>query len=170
VTMAERSDPSIGPNDPSVERSDPGRAGVKAGRLVGVLTAAITVASLVRTRGSFYGGMTLLVEFSGLDPVLPVSVLFWGTALFAAVARYGIGYVVGSLVGVLYDFLDRPPWPVLAAVVFAIGFCDGALAVLDTRSVAVGSAYVLAWLCYVPAFLLIVDDDTNGPTGPRRLG
>jgi hypothetical protein len=153
-----------------VERADPGRAGVKAGRLVGVLTAAITVTTLVSTRGSFYEGVTLFLESVGGESSVPVSLLFWGNAVFAGLARYGIGYVVGSLVGVLYDWLDRPPWPAVAVIALLIGLFDAGVAFLDTFSVAIAGAYVLAWLCYVPAFAWLVEDDVDERSGPRRLG
>lgn len=141
-----------------------------AGRLVGALTAALTVVSLVHGQGSFYEGVTILLELFGEESLVPVSVLFWGNALFAGIARYGIGYVVGSLLGVLYDWLDRPPWPAVAIVVLLIGFFDAGLVFLDTFSVPIAGAYVLAWLCFVPAFVRLVDDDAETRSGPRRLG
>jgi len=153
-----------------VERSDPGRAGVKAGRVVGLLTAVLSVASLLSVQDSFYEGVTLLLGSFGVEPGTWVAVVFWGNALFAASARYAIGYVVGSLVGVLYDWLDRPSLPVLVAVVFVVGVADGVLAFLDTLSVPIAGAYVLAWLCYVPAFVRLFDDEGERRPGPRRLG
>ena len=152
-----------------VERADPGRAGVIAGRLVGAITGVIAAVSLIRDQSVFYeslGQVFELLEVGGF----PVWVLFWANVGFAAVARYGIGYVVGSLVGVLYDSLDRPPWPAVAVVVLLIGFADAGLAFLDTFSVTIAGAYVLAWLCYVPAFVWLVEDDADTRSGPRRLG
>ncbi|MFQ3293362.1 MAG: XapX domain-containing protein [Halobacteriales archaeon] len=153
-----------------VERSDPGRAGVKAGRIVGLLTAALAVVSLLQVQDSFYEGVTLLLDTFGMDSGPWLAVVFWGNVLFAAMARYAIGYVVGSLVGVLYDWLDRPSLPVLVGVVFVVGIVDGVLALLDTLSVAIGGAYVFAWLCYVPAFVWLFDDDGERRSGPVRLG
>lgn len=153
-----------------VERNDPARAGVKAGRVVGVLTAALAVVSLLEAQGSFYEGMTILLGLFGID-WLPVSVLFWWKALLTMIVRYIIGYVVGGLLGVLYDWLDHPPLPVLIGSVLLIGVVDGSLAAVDTRSLLIGGAYLLAWLCYAPAFLWLYDPDAvDGRSRPRRLG
>ncbi|WP_135829182.1 hypothetical protein [Halorussus halobius] len=153
-----------------VERNDPGRAGVKAGRVVGLLTAVVVIASLHEGRDSFYRMMDVLLGAAGVEAGLAVSALFWANAVLAGVARYAICYVVGSLVGVLYDWLDRPSLPVLVAVVLVVGVVDGLFAVVDTASVAVGVAYVLAWLCYVPAFVRLFDPDADERSGPVRLG
>lgn len=154
-----------------VEQNDPARAGVKAGRVVGVLTAAIAVVSLAEVRGSFYEEMTTLLALFGIDVGLSVSALFWWNVVLAALARYTIGYVVGSLIGVLYDWLDHPNLAVVIGVVFLIGIVDGILAVIDTRSVLIGGAYLLAWLCYAPAFLWLYDPDAGDDRSrPRRLG
>jgi len=153
-----------------VERSDPGRAGVKAGRVVGLLTAALSVGSLLHVQDTFYRSIAPLLRSFGVDPDTWVAVAFWGNALFAASARYVIGYVVGSLIGVLYDWLDRPSLPVLVGVVFVVGVVDGVLAFLDTLSAPIAGAYVLAWLCYVPAFVRLYDDEGERRSGPRRLG
>ena len=153
-----------------VERSDPGRAGVKAGRIVGLLTALLAVASLLRVQDSFYEGMALILGAFGVDSGAWLAVVFWGNVLFAASARYVVGYVVGSLVGVLYDWLECPSLSVLVVIVFVVGVVDGVLAFLDTLSVPIAGAYVLAWLCYVPAFLWLFDDEGEPEPGPRRLG
>jgi hypothetical protein len=152
-----------------VERSDPGRAGVVAGRLVGIITGAIAAASLIRDQSVFYGSLGGMLELVGVGG-LPVSVLFWANVGFAVLARYGVTYVVGSLVGVLYDWLGRPPWPAVAVIVLWIGLFDAGLAVLDTFSLVTAGGYVLAWLCFVPAFAWFVDDDADTQAGPRRLG
>lgn len=153
-----------------VERNDPGRAGVKAGRVVGLLTAAVAVTSLLAGRSSFYEAVALLLAAFGVEAGLPASALVWANAAFAGVARYTVCYVVGSLVGVLYDWLDRPSLRVLVGIVVVVGGVDGLLGALDTRSVAVGVAYFLAWLCYVPAFARLFDPDAEERSGPLRLG
>lgn len=154
-----------------VERDDPARAGVKAGRVVGLLTATLAVVSLVRIQGSFYEGVAAILGLFGIESDLSVSALFWGNVILAASARYVIGYVVGSLIGVLYDWLDSPSLPVLIGVVLVVGAVDGFLAGIDTRSVIIGGAYVVAWLCYVPAFVRLFDADAgDSRSGPRRLG
>lgn len=153
-----------------VERVDPARTGVKAGRVVGLLTAAIAVVALWRGRGSFAQSVALLLGFVGAESALPVAALFWGNAVVAAVTRYTVCYVVGSLVGVLYGWLDRPPLAALTGVVVAVGAVDGLLAGIDTRSVVVGAGYVLAWLCYVPAFVWLFDPEADDArSGPLRL-
>lgn len=153
-----------------VERNDPARAGVKAGRVVGLLTAALAVVSLVEVQGSYYEDMTVILSVFGVDG-LPISVLFWGNALLTAVARYTLGYVVGSLLGVVYDWLERASFSVLIGAVLLIGIGDGAFATLDTRSILIGSGYLLAWLCYVPVFLWLFDPDAGDDrSSPRRLG
>ncbi|QLG49636.1 hypothetical protein [Natrinema halophilum] len=154
-----------------VERNDPARAGVRAGRIVGLLTAGLAVVSLVRFQGSFYADATALLGLIGIESGRSVVALFWWNVVVAAIARYTIGYVVGSLVGVLYDWLEHPPLPVLLGIVLVVGIGDGLLAGIDTRSVLIGSAYVVAWLCYVPAFYRIYDPDAGDDrSGPLRLG
>lgn len=153
-----------------VERNDPARTGVKAGRVVGLLTAAVTVAHLVRAPDPFREALTTLSALLGVESTLAVSVAFWGSILLAASARYALCYVVGSLVGVVYDWLDRPPLSVLTGIVFVVGAVDGFLAAITTLSVAVGVAHLLAWLCYVPVFSRLFDADAgDARTGPRRL-
>lgn len=150
-----------------VERSDPARAGVKAGRVVGLLTAGLAVVSLLRIQGSFYADTTVLLGMIGIESGRSVLAIFWWNVLVAAVVRYTIGYIVGSLIGVLYDWLDHPPSSVLVGIVLVVGVSDGLLGAIDTRSALVGGAYVIAWLCYVPVFYWIYDpgagDDRSGP-------
>lgn len=112
----------------------------------------------------------VLLGLIGIDPGLSLTALFWGNVVVAAAARYAIGYVVGSLIGVAYDSLDYPSPLILTGMVFAVGFIDGILAWVDTRSVFVGGAYVLAWLCYVPIFTWLFDEDAGDDrSGPLRL-
>lgn len=113
----------------------------------------------------------MLLGVVGLESGLSVSALFWGNALLAASARYALGYVVGSLIGVVYDWFNRPSVAVLSGIVLVVGLGDGLLATIDTQSLIMGSAYTLAWLCYVPLFVWLFDDD-DGATqvSTRRLG
>jgi hypothetical protein len=153
-----------------VDRVDPARTGVKAGRVVGVLTAVLAVVSLAQARGSFDRSVSLLLDLAGIDVGLPVAALFWGNVVLAAVARYALCYAVGSLVGVAYEWLDRPSLPVLAGMTLIVGAVDGLFAAIDTRSVAFGVAYLLAWFCYVPVFARLFDPDAGDDrSGPRRL-
>ncbi|WP_247731095.1 hypothetical protein [Halovivax limisalsi] len=153
-------------SDVSIERVDPARTGVKAGRVVGLLTAILAVASLLAVREAFVGRLLTMVELLGvgpsllgLDPGRTAALYFWLYAAGAVLARYGLCYVVGSLVGVVYDWLDEPPVPVLVGLVLAIGLVDGAIQAIDTGIVAIGVGYVLAWLAYVPAFYWLYDPD-----------
>lgn len=154
-----------------VDRTDPARTGVKAGRIVGLLTAVLAAASLLQSQSAYAEAMSTILGFAGLEATAPVAVLFWGNVLIAAIARYTIGYVVGSLVGVVYDWLEKPGPVVMVAMVAVIGLVDGTLAVLDTRSVLFAAAYLFAWLCYVPVFFWLYDPDpTADREGPLRLG
>lgn len=152
-----------------VERNDPGRAGVKAGRVVGLLTAALTVVVLLGYRGPFYEGVVTLLDRIGTDVGVPVGLLFWLNVGLVASGRYVFSYIVGSLVGVLYDALDRPSIWVVVVIVLLIGVADGIYAGLSAQSVLVGVAFVAAWLCYVPVFVWLFDADAPERSGPRRL-
>jgi hypothetical protein len=151
-----------------VERNDPARAGVKAGRVVGVATAALSVAALLGVQDTYYEQMTVLLGFVGADAV-PLAAVFWGNVALTAAARYTLAYVVGSLVGVVYDWLGRPSLVVLGILVSVVGAVDGAFAALDTRSAVFGVAYLLAWLCYVPVFARVFDESADERSGPARL-
>jgi hypothetical protein len=161
------------------ERADPARAGVVAGRVVGVLTALLVVVTVLSREETFYAFTEAVLGAFGQDSNLAVTALFWVNVVTAAAGRFGFSYVVGSLVGVVYDWVDRGlSWPgpasalVLVVVVLAVGAVDGAIAGVDARSVAIGGGYVLAWLCYLPVFLWARanSDTTERSDGPRRLG
>jgi hypothetical protein len=152
-----------------VDRHDPARTGVKAGRVVGLLTALLVVASLFSVQDAFLGGLESVVGLVGIDPGSAIDAYFYLYVALAALARYAISYVVGSLVGVVYDWLDHPPVSVLIGIVLVVGVVDGVGAVLETRTTAVGVAYVLAWLCYVPVFVWLLDEEQTDQQGPLRL-
>lgn len=149
-----------------VEQHDPAHAGVKAGRVVGLLTALLLVVSLFRVQESFVGRLVSLIELTGIDPGPSVTVYFYLYVGGAVLGRYALCYVVGSLIGVVYDWLDDPSVAVLAGLALLVGLVDGAVAAGDTRSLLIGLGYVLAWLCYVPAFLFLFED---GDRGIRRF-
>jgi hypothetical protein len=151
-----------------VERNDPAKAGVKAGRVVGTVTAVLAVAALLGVQHTYYEQITVLLGVVGADAV-PVAAVFWGNVALAALARYTIGYVVGSLLGVVYDWLDRPSLVALGVLVGVVGAVDGTVAAIDTRSAMYGAAYLLAWLCYVPVFAYVFDADADERSGPLRL-
>lgn len=152
------------------ERTDPAHAGVRAGRVVGLLTALLVVVTLLQVQDSAYRIFTALVDTVGGGSDLSVTALFWGNVAFSAVGRYSFTYVVGSLIGVVYDWLNDPPIPVLVGMVLVVGVVDGAFGALDARTPVLGVAYVLAWLCYVPVFVQQYDFDAEKQTGPKRLG
>ncbi|SDJ84142.1 hypothetical protein SAMN05216226_11049 [Halovenus aranensis] len=149
-----------------VEQHDPAHAGVKAGRVVGLLTALLVVISLFRVQESFVGRLVSLIELTGIDPGPSVTVYFYLYVGGAALGRYALCYIVGSLIGVVYDWLDDPPVAVLAGIALLAGLIDGAAAAGDTRSILIGLGYVLAWLCYVPVFFWLFED---GDRGIRRF-
>lgn len=151
------------------ERADPARAGLRAGRLVGVLTAVLVVASLLHTQEQFVGRLEAVVRFTGFDPGGSVSVYFYLYVVGAALGRYALGYLVGALIGVVYDWLDRPAVAVLAGLTLLVGVADGVIAAVDTRNTLIGVAYALAWLPYIPLFLRYVDDEASYTDGPVRF-
>ena len=153
-----------------VKRTDPARTGVTVGRVIGLLTATIAVISLLRTQGSYYEHMASIFTQVGVEPWLPIPILFWGNIVLTISARYVLGYVVGSLVGVIYDWLNRPSLLVLTGIVLVVGAIDGFLAAIDTRSIGIGCAYIIAWLCYVPMFVLMFDAEAENRDSPLRLG
>jgi hypothetical protein len=150
-----------------VEQHDPAHAGVKAGRVVGVLTAILVVVSLFSVQETFVGRLESVIQLSGIDPGPSITVYFYLYAGSAALGRYVLGYIVGSLIGVVYDWLEDPSVVVLVVISLLIGLVDGAVAAFDTRSTLIGLAYVLAWLCYVPAFVWLFEDGES--QGRQRL-
>lgn len=153
-----------------VERADPAKPGFKSGRLVGVLTAVLVVVSLVRVQEGFVGRLESVVRLVGIDPGGSVSVYFYVYTASAAASRYVLSYIVGALIGVVYDWLDRPSVAVLAGMALLVGLADGVVAAVDTRSVLVGAAYVFVWLLYVPLFLRYAEDEPSQADGPVRFG
>jgi len=152
-----------------LERTDPAHAGVRAGRVVGLLTAALVAVTLLCVQTSVYQFFTLLLTTFDLASGRSVRLLFWGNVALSAVGRYGFAYVVGSLLGVVYGWLGDPPLPVLVGLVLVVGVVDGAFGGLDARSPVIGLGYVLAWLCYVPLFAHYYDADAEREAGPQRL-
>lgn len=152
-----------------VDRVDPARTGVKAGRVVGVLTAGLAAWSLLSVQDSYYATTDVFLDVVGIAAWVPVWTVFWGNVAFAVVARYSITYIVGSLVGVVYDWLDRPPVVALLAIVGVVAVVDAAFAFLDTHNPLTSLGYVVSWFVYVPVFVYLFDEETQTETGPRRL-
>lgn len=150
-------------------RADPARAGTKAGRVVGVVTAAIVVVSLLSVQESFIDRLEATIRLVGADPRGSIALYFYLAVSGAAVARYALCYVVGSLIGVIYDWLDRPSMAVVAVIVLMVGVVDGSVTGLDLGGATTVVVYVLAWLCYVPVFRWAVEDDATYHEGPVRF-
>ncbi|MFC3960196.1 hypothetical protein [Halovivax cerinus] len=155
-------------SDVSIDRVDPARTGVVAGRVVGLLTGALAVVSLLSMRETFVGQLRVIVDLLGIGPTLfgveagaVLTIYFWLVTAGAVLARYALAYVLGSLIGVVYDWLDEPPAPVLVAGVLVVGLVDGAIQAIDTGNAVIGAAYVLAWLAYVPTFYWVHDPDAE---------
>ncbi|MFB6175680.1 MAG: hypothetical protein ABEI99_00785 [Halobaculum sp.] len=157
--------------------NDPARVGVRAGRLVGVVTAAVTVVGVFGPAHSAFGATGRLLAFLGVTTDVSVfgtelsvvTLVTAGNVVVAASARYAACYVVGSLVGVVYDWLETPGVGVLFALAATVGCVDGAFATLDL-GVPFGIAHLLAWLAYVPAYVRLAPDDPTERDGPVRLG
>jgi len=152
------------------EPGDPARTGIVAGRVVGVLTAILAVASLLSVQDSFVGRLRTVAELAGIDPRGSISLYFWLYLASAAVGRYVLCYIVGSLIGVVFEALDDPPVPAVVGMVLAVGIVDGFVAYIDTRSTLVAAGYLLAWLCYVPAFYHFLGTTESEWGETRRLG
>ncbi len=146
--------------------TEPGSAGVVAGRVVGALTVVLTVAITLTHQETFYRAVRAIVAGFESDIGVPVWVLFWVDVAFVALARYTFCYVLGSLLGVGYETLDRPGVAFLAVAVVLIGVVDGAYAALSAGSLLVGAGFFLAWLLYVPVFVWSFEE-TEKVAGPR---
>ncbi|QGN06371.1 hypothetical protein Hrd1104_03040 [Halorhabdus sp. CBA1104] len=153
-----------------VERTDPGSVGVVAGRFVGALTVVLTVAVMLTHEEGFYRAVRIVLAGLESDFDVPVWVLFWGNVALVAAGRYAFCYVLGSLLGVAYDWLDRPGIALLAIVVALLGTIDGIYGGFGAQSVLVGGGYLLAWLAYVPVFAWLLEANDETDDGPVRLG
>jgi len=151
-----------------VERTDPGSVGVVAGRVVGALTVVLTGVVMLTHGEEFYRAVRLMLAGLESDIGIPIRFLFWGNVLLVAAGRYAFCYVLGSLIGVGYDWLGRPGVVPLAVVVVLIGAIDGIYGGLSARSVAVGVGYLLAWLVYVPVFAWLLAE-RSADSSPVRL-
>ena len=150
------------------ERHDPAHAGVVAGRVVGLATAALAVGRLLVAQEATIEQFDAIVRALGIDADGLGTAYFYVSLAGVAVTRYALAYVVGSLLGVAYDWLDAST-VALIGLILAVGVLDGAIAALDARSVWIGAAYLLAWLSYLPVFAR-VHDEAPDRERPRRLG
>jgi hypothetical protein len=154
-----------------VERTTkPGTAGVIAGRVVGALTVLLTVAILLTHQEGFYRAVRAVLAGFESDFDVPVWVLFWADVGFVALSRYVFCYVLGSLLGVGYEWLDRPGVAFLAVVVVLIGIVDGVYGALSAGSHLIGAGFFLAWLVYVPVFVWMLEEDSEAQSGPQWTG
>ena len=159
---------------PMIEQHDPAHAGVTAGRVVGMLTAALLVARLLALGETTVESVDAVVHAVGADPNSMGTAYLSLSVAGAAFARYAVGYVGGSLIGVAYGWLGVSSVAGLVGLVATVGVADAVLVGLGAQSTAAGAAQFLAWLVYVPVFCWAfdADDDGDGPDrrGPRRLG
>ena len=147
-------------------RQDPARAGTRAGRVIGLLTAGVVVVSLLDSRGRLAWQVETAAGLVGLGLPGPLWPYVGLSIASAAFGRYALCYVVGSLLGVVYDQLGRPSLAVVAVLALLVGVTD---AVLTARRVVTGLAVLLAWLCFVPLFARAVDDEATYHDGPVRF-
>jgi len=147
-------------------RQDPARAGTRAGRAVGLLTAGVVVVSLLDSREHLAWPLEAAAGFAGLGLPGPLGLSLGLSIVGAALGRYALCYVVGSLLGVVYDQLGRPSLAVVAVLALLVGVADAAL---TAGSVVTGLAILLAWLCFVPLFARAVDDGATYHDGPVRV-
>lgn len=145
-----------------VERRDPARTGVVVGRAVGVVTGLATVAVV------FFGREPAAARLLGVVGVREVAGAVTAVdALVTAGVRYGVCYVVGSLLGVVYGWADRHATAVLAGSALAVGVVDAAV---SFQSPALALVCLLAWVGFVPTFLWAVPASDANRDGPLRLG
>jgi len=153
-----------------VNRTDPGSVGVVAGRVVGALTVVLTAVVMLTHGEAFYRSVRLLLAGLESDFDVPVELLFWANVALVAAGRYAFCYVLGSLIGVGYDWLDRPGVAFLAIVVVLIGTVDGIYGGLSAGNALVGAGYLFAWLAYVPVFAWLLAEDDGRRKEAVRLG
>lgn len=152
-----------------VERVDPARTGVKAGRVVGLLTGCLAGFSVLRASDSIYASMAPLLGAIGMHTEWSAQILLWGNILFAFITRYTACYIVGSLIGVVYAWFEHQSTPALFGLVVLVGVGDGVFALLDVQMLLISALYLLCWLVYVPVFVWLHDEE-SAKTGPVRLG
>ena len=87
-------------------------------------------------------------------------------ALVTAGVRYGVCYVVGSLLGVVYGWADRHAAAVLGGSALVVGVVDAAVSL---QSPALAGVCLLAWVGFVPLLLWLAPAAMDRD-GPRRLG
>lgn len=150
----------------SDDRQDPARAGTRAGRAVGLLTAGVVVVSLLDSREHLAWQLETAAGLAGLSLPGPLGLYLGLSIASVALGRYALCYVVGSLLGVVYDQLGRPSLAVVAVLALLVGVADAAL---TAGSVVTALAVLLAWLCFVPLFARTVDDEATYHDGPVRF-
>jgi len=150
------------------ERHDPAHAGVAAGRVVGLATAALAVGRLLVAQEATVEQFDAIVRALGIGVDGLGRGYFYLSVAGVGVTRYALAYVVGSLIGVAYGWLGAST-AALVGLVVVVGLLDGAIAALDARSVWIGAAYLLAWLSYLPVFARLHDEAPDRER-PRRIG
>lgn len=149
--------------------NDPGQTGVIAGRVVGLLTALLVVGSLLSAPDESVSWVETVVH--GVSVNLPGSatLYFYAYIVLAAIGQYVFSYVTGSLVGVLYSWLERKPIVIVTVVILFIGFINGFALRFDAQTTPIGIAYILAWCCFIPVFYYYIETTESQWGKTRRL-
>lgn len=150
-----------------MERDDPAGVGAVVGTLVGAATGLFATGALVYAREEFVSEMTAELASVGVDTGLSTSMLFWVSVSTVLLFRVGVGLVVGSLLGVLYGWLDDPGPVALAGLCLLVGVLDGLTTSLPVPNALTVGVVLGSWLVFVPGFVRLYDPDSS-PTGPTR--
>lgn len=86
--------------------TDPARTEVMVGRVVGVLTGLLAIVTLLNQQASIYRVTRAVFSVAGFAPDDWLLIVIWGNVVTTVGARYVFCYVVGSLLGVVYDRTD----------------------------------------------------------------
>ncbi|WP_256391282.1 CPBP family intramembrane glutamic endopeptidase [Natronoarchaeum rubrum] len=133
--------------------NDPAGAGVVAGSAVGVATGAFVLVTLVLGRAEVIADFRTAMPAGRTD--LSPEIVFWITAIVGPAFRLAIGTIVGSLVGVVYDWLDSPGALVLFGIVAIVGALDTVTTNVPASQSATVAVVLGSWIIYVPLFLYI---------------
>lgn len=149
--------------------NDPGQTGVIAGRVVGLLTALLVVGSLLFAPDESVSWVDTVVRTFSVNLPGSATLYFHAYIILAAVGQYVFSYVTGSLVGVLYSWLERKSIVIITAVILFIGFINGFALRFDAQITTVGIAYILAWCCFIPVFYYYLETTESQWGETRRL-
>lgn len=147
-----------------MERDDPAGPGALAGAVAGTLTGGYATAVLVSFQEETTAALEAELAAVGADPG-SVTLLFWVSVMTALAFVVGLGLVVGSLLGVAYDWLGRPGVPVLAGFCLAVGLVAGFAMALPVPRTASAAVVAACWVSYVPVFTRLYEPEEPRPAG-----